>query len=122
MQGYIDSYEKNGHGKWAVIHLQSQRLIGYCGIAVTPIEGKLENELGYRFEPEFWGQGLATEAAKACLQYGLNKLNLDYILAIVEAENYASVRVLEKIGMEFVKKSNDVWDGKVVCIYKAISR
>ncbi len=120
MQGYIDSYEKHGYGKWAVIHRESGRLIGYCGIAVTDIEGKLENELGYRFDPDFWGQGLATEAAKACLQYGFDQLNFDYVLAIVEPENYGSVRVLEKIGMEFVKESNSVWQGKVVSIYQVM--
>jgi RimJ/RimL family protein N-acetyltransferase len=119
IQSFLDSYQKNGYGKWAVIHRQSGSLIGYCGIAVEEIEGKLENELGYRLDSEFWGQGLATEAAKACLAYGFNQLNLDSVLGIVEPENRASIKVLEKIGMEFVKESNSIWDGKVYWIYKA---
>ncbi len=118
IQSFLDSYQKYGYGKWAVIHRQSGRLIGYCGIAVEEIEGKLENELGYRIDSEFWGQGLATEAANACLEYAFTKFNFDYVLGIVEPENRASVKVLEKIGMEFVKEST--WRGKVVRIYQVM--
>lgn len=116
VQSFLDSYQKQGYGKWAVIYRESGRLIGYCGIAVEEIEGKLENELGYRIDSEFWGQGLATEAAKACLKYGFDKLKLGYVLGVVEQENQTSIKVLEKIGMEFVKEST--WREKVVCIYK----
>lgn len=118
IQSFIDSYQKKGYSKWAVIHRQSGRLIGYCGIAVEEIEGKLENELGYRLDSDFWGQGLATEAAKGCLEYAFGKLNFDYVLGIVEPENSASVRVLEKVGMVFIKEST--WCGKSVFIYKRI--
>ncbi len=116
LQSFLDSYQKYGYGKYALIHRQSGRLIGYCGIVVEEIEGKLENELGYRLDSEFWGKGLATEAAKACLEYYFDQLNLDSVLGIVEPENYASIRVLEKVGMEFVKESI-LWE-KVVFIYK----
>ena len=118
LQSFLDSYQKNGYGKWAVIHRQSGRLIGYCGIVVEEIEGKLENELGYRLDSDLWGQGLATEAANACLKYGFDKLNFDYVLGMAEPENKASIRVLEKIGMEFFKESNSVWDGKIYWIYQ----
>jgi RimJ/RimL family protein N-acetyltransferase len=118
IQSFLDSYQKNGYGKYALIHCQSRRLIGYCGIAVEEIEGKSENELGYRIDSDFWGQGLATEAAKACLEYGFDKFKFDDVLGIVEPENQASIKVLEKVGMEFVKEST--WRGKVVCIYKAM--
>lgn len=116
IQSFLDSYQKNGYGKYALIHRQSGRLIGYCGIAVEEIEGKLENELGYRFDSEFWGQGLATEAVKACLEYYFDKFKFDSVLGIVEPENKASIRVLDKVGMKFVKESI-LW-GKVVYIYK----
>jgi RimJ/RimL family protein N-acetyltransferase len=118
IQSFLDSYQKNGYGKYALIHRQSRRLIGYCGIAVEEIEGKSENELGYRIDSDFWGQGLATEAAKACLEYAFDKFKFDDVLGIVEPENQASIKVLEKVGMEFVKEST--WRGKVVCIYKAM--
>jgi RimJ/RimL family protein N-acetyltransferase len=118
IQSFLDSYQKNGYGKWALIDRQSGRLIGYCGIAVEQIEWKFENELGYRIDSEFWGQGLATEAAKACLEYGFDKLNFDYVLGIVEPDNNASIKVLEKVGMEFIKELT--WRGKLVCIYKTM--
>ncbi len=115
MASFIDSYIEQGYGKWAVIERQTGQLIGYCGIALEEIEGKWENELGYRFDPDFWGQGFATEAATACLEYALNTLKFKYVLGIVEPENHTSIRVLEKIGMKFVKKS--LWCNKVVNIY-----
>ena len=118
MQSFIDSYQEYGYGKWAVIHRQTGRLIGYCGIAVEQIDGSIENELGYRFDPEFWGQGLASEAASACLEYAFNTLHLEYLLGIIEPENIASVRVLQKIGMSFIKES--LYCDKKVHIYKSI--
>ncbi|BAZ11011.1 hypothetical protein NIES4071_28350 [Calothrix sp. NIES-4071] len=114
--GYINSYQKHGYGKWAVIHRSTGKLIGYCGIAIEEIENKLENELGYRFDPDFWRQGLATEAATSCLNYAFDTLKLEYVLGMVEPENIASVRVLQKIGMDFVKES--VWCEKIVHIYR----
>jgi RimJ/RimL family protein N-acetyltransferase len=119
IQSYINSYQQRGYGKWAVIHRDTAQLIGYCGIAVEQIDNKLENELGYRFDPNFWRQGFATEAASNCLKYAFDTLHLEYLLGIVEPENQASIKVLQKIGMEFVKES--VWCNKIVHIYR-ISR
>jgi RimJ/RimL family protein N-acetyltransferase len=48
---------------------------------------------------KYWDKGLATEAAKAALQYGLDELKLTYIIAVVEPANTASIRVIEKLGM-----------------------
>ncbi|BAY87444.1 hypothetical protein NIES267_69660 [Calothrix parasitica NIES-267] len=120
IQSFLDSYQKNGYGKYAVIHRQTQSLIGYCGISIEEIEGKSENELGYRLDSEFWAQDLETEAAKACLKYGFEKLNLDYVLGIVEPQNQVSVKVFEKVGMELVKEST--WDGKAIYIYKVTKK
>ncbi len=67
---FIASYRKYGFGKWAVILKEENRSIGYCGIAIEIIDGRLEPELGYRFlNEEYWGKGLVTEAAKAALQF-----------------------------------------------------
>jgi [ribosomal protein S5]-alanine N-acetyltransferase len=101
IEGFITCYEKYGFGKWAVVLRESDRLIGYCGIAVEQIDNQAEKELGYRLDSKIWGQGLATEAAIAAVQYGFNALKLPYVLGIVESTNTASVRVLEKIGMRY---------------------
>ncbi|MEO0376314.1 MAG: GNAT family N-acetyltransferase [Cyanobacteria bacterium P01_A01_bin.17] len=101
IESFITSYRAYGFGKWAVLLEDRQELIGYCGIAVEQIDDRYEKELGYRLDSRCWGQGFATEAAIAAIQYGLESLKLPYILGVVERENIASVRVLEKIGMRF---------------------
>lgn len=116
IKSYIDSYQQHGYGKWAVIHRKTGKLIGYCGIAIEEIDNNLENELGYRFDPDYWRQGFATEAANSCINYAFDTLHIEYLLGIVEPENTASIRVLQKIGMEFVKES--LWCDKIVHIYK----
>ena len=102
---FIASYRQYGFGKWAISFKQSNQLIGYCGIAIEQIDNKDEREIGYRLDPKFWGQGLATEAASAAIRYGLEQLKFPYILGIVERENKASVRVLEKLGMQHQRET-----------------
>ncbi|MCU0568478.1 MAG: GNAT family N-acetyltransferase [Oculatellaceae cyanobacterium Prado106] len=103
IDSFITSYQNFGFGKWAVILKESQTLIGYCGIAVESIDNQEEKELGYRLDSKFWRQGLATEAATAAIGYGFEQFRFPYILGIVERANTPSVRVLEKIGMQFQK-------------------
>ena len=54
----------------------------------------------------YWGKGLATEAAQACLQYGFENVEVESIVAIVHPENLASQRVIEKLGMLFVDQAH----------------
>jgi len=105
IEKFIATYEKYGFGKWAVILKESQELIGYCGIGVEQIDHQDEREIGYRLDYRFWGQGLATEAATAVVRCGFERFNFPYILGIVERENTASVRILEKLGMHFVRET-----------------
>jgi RimJ/RimL family protein N-acetyltransferase len=105
VDSFIDSYRQYSFGKWAVILREEKQLIGYCGIAVEEIDGKKETELGYRLGDKYWGKGLATEAAKAALQYGLDELKLPYIIAVVEPANTTSIRVIEKLGMEYKRQT-----------------
>lgn len=105
INGFIASYEKHGFGKWAIVLKECNKLIGYCGIAVEQVDNVYESEIGYRLAPEFWGKGLATEAASAAIQQGFERFKLPYILGIVEPANTASVRVLEKLGMRYERKT-----------------
>lgn len=116
IQGYLDSYEKYGFGKWALIFKEYNLFIGYCGIAVEKIDNKQEGELGYRLATRFWNQGLATEAAMAAVQYGFENLNFSHILGVVERQNKASIRVLEKIGMQYQKET--IFHGVKMDLYK----
>ena len=83
------------------------------------IDGKDEKELGYRLDSQYWGQGLATEAASATVKYGFEALNLPYILGVVERSNQASVRVLEKVGMKYERVT--IFQGSEMDVYRITS-
>lgn len=88
-----------GYGRWACILKSTQSVIGFCGLKYLP---DLEvTDVGFRFMPQYWGQGIATEACIACLQFGFDEIGLKSIHAFVMPENLASIRVLEKSGMQF---------------------
>jgi [ribosomal protein S5]-alanine N-acetyltransferase len=103
IEDFIVCYEEFGFGKWAVTLKESNQLLGYCGISVEQIDDKDEKELGYRLDSRYWGQGLATEAASAAIEYGFEQFKLPYVFGVVERINSASVRVLKKIGMRYEK-------------------
>jgi RimJ/RimL family protein N-acetyltransferase len=116
IDSFITSYKAFGFGKWAVILKESNQLIGYCGIAIEQIENVNEPEIGYRLDPEFWGKGLATEAALATIKYGFEQLKFPYILGIVERANTASIRVLGKLGMRYERGT--IFHGVEMDIYR----
>jgi RimJ/RimL family protein N-acetyltransferase len=95
----------NGHpkypelGLWATIHKETGRFIGRCGLLPWTIEGQQEVEVAYTIAQEFWGQGLATEAAEGILRYGFDNLHIPRLICLIDPENAASRRVAEKIGM-----------------------
>ena len=97
-------YQENGIARWAVIEKESNLLIGWSGLKLLtePINGfKNVYELGYRFLPESWGKGYATESGKAVLDYGFNEMKLDKIYACVDIENFNSDKILkDKLGFE----------------------
>lgn len=97
----INNYRKYGYGRWATVLKSDKQFVGWAGLAYLPEFDEID--LGYRFLPEYWGLGIATEASEAILEYGFNELGLKKIVAIAMKENKASIRVLEKVGMEFYK-------------------
>ena len=97
----LKGYESTGLGRFALIHKESGQLIGHCGFLRTMINGKLENDLGYILDKNYWGQGLASEAAAACLKFGTETLGLNRIVANMEDLHVESRKVAEKIGMRF---------------------
>jgi RimJ/RimL family protein N-acetyltransferase len=94
---------KNNLGRWATYTKSNNEFIGWCGLKYRP---ELEEiDLGYRFKKSAWGKGFATEAAKHTLDHGLNKLDLKLITGRAHIENIASIKVLEKIGMQFISET-----------------
>ncbi len=82
--------------QFAAVLPASGRLIGNCGIRV---DGERRANIGYEFDPRYWGQGYGTESARARLAFGFGELHLHRIWANCVAENAASAHVLAKIGM-----------------------
>ncbi len=75
------------------------RLVGGCRIEIQD-EAKREADLGYVMNRAFWKRGIATEAARGLLKFGFGELKLHRIWATCDPGNAASIRVLEKIGMQ----------------------
>ncbi len=93
-----------GFGMWAVVEKGGGGLIGWCGLG--RLEDTEEVEVGYGLARRAWGRGLATEGARASLRYGFEQCRLARIVAVALPENTASRRVLEKLGMRFVKPAH----------------
>jgi len=83
----------------AIILPDQDQLIGNCGIRKDTPDAR-QADIGFELDPVHWGQGYATEAAHALLQFGFGELNLHRIWARCLADNVASARVLEKVGMQ----------------------
>jgi RimJ/RimL family protein N-acetyltransferase len=88
-------------------------LIGNCGIRRKP-ENEWEADIGYDLAPEFWGQGFATEAARAMAEFGFQELGVRRISSWCIADNIASSRVLEKAGLraEGRLRGNEYFKGR----------
>lgn len=92
---------EHGFGFWVVERQADARVVGMTGLWWVPPEMAMPNavEIGWRFHPEAWGQGYATEAAKAALAYGFETLRLPEIIAFTARTNLASQSVMRRIGM-----------------------
>ncbi|MBO0860334.1 MAG: GNAT family N-acetyltransferase [Chloracidobacterium sp.] len=100
VEGSIANFSQHGYGIWLVYHRRSNRLIGFAGLLCS---AEREPYLIYGIHPDHVGHGYATEAAEVVLDYGLRKLGLSKVRADVDEPNNASVRVLEKLGMNQVE-------------------
>lgn len=89
-------------GFCALVEKQNNRFIGWCGL--WRLKETNELEIGYAIAKDVWGKGFATEAAEFFLQYAFERLNPDKIVAVAEPENVSSRRVMEKLGMKFVRR------------------
>ncbi|MDB5209725.1 MAG: N-acetyltransferase [Sediminibacterium sp.] len=95
----IPQYINYGYGRWAMHLKGSLEFIGWCGLKYRPERDEVD--LGYRFKQPYWGKGYATEAALATLQYGFETLDIPVITAMAHIDNTASLKVIEKCGMQF---------------------
>ena len=102
-------YAAHGFAPWAVVQKSDNQLIGYCGCGIALLDGKKECEIGYRIVRSYWGQGFATEAVRATINYAFEKLPFTRLVALIQPENSASIRVAEKVGMTY--HSDTIYEG-----------
>jgi RimJ/RimL family protein N-acetyltransferase len=91
-------------GIWVVEWRETPGFLGWCGL--FPLEHSGLVEIGYRYVRAAWGQGVATDAARAVLDHGFRQLALDRIVAVAHPDNSGSHRVLEKIGL---RRAGEAW-------------
>lgn len=89
-------------GFCALIERQTGAFVGWCG--VWRLDETDETEIGYAVAKNYWGKGFAAEAARRFLKYAFAELDAERVVAVARPENVASLRVMEKIGMSFVRK------------------
>ena len=97
-------YQQFGHGIWAVIRKSDGLLVVDCGLVLQDVDGVEELEVGYHFNPRYWGNGYATEAARGCMQYAFNQLGRRRLISMIRPENIPSRRVAERNGLNIEKQ------------------
>jgi ribosomal-protein-alanine N-acetyltransferase len=96
-EGPLYDYQKYGYGRFAVELKETGKVIGFCGIKYLP-EIELP-EVGYRYLTEYWGRGIGTETAQACVEFAREDLKIKKLVALIMPGNTGSMRVAEKLGM-----------------------
>jgi ribosomal-protein-alanine N-acetyltransferase len=102
LSSIVAHWNRHGFGRWAIEGKNTKEFNGYGGLRSlfgTP-------EVVYHFARQHWGKGLATEMARASLNFGFNVKGFDRIVAIAKPANAASIHVMEKIGMHFEKQTS----------------
>jgi len=103
------SVQLNNGGFWAAVNKENKEIIGT--IILIPLRDETEQwmqdyEIGWHLKKSAWGNGYATEAARAILDYGFNTLKLPTIYSIARPENTALIRVMQRLGMIPIGRTN----------------
>jgi len=98
-EGPLAMYERFGFGLWHTARKSDGAAVGMCGLLRR--DNLPDVDIGYAYLPEYWGQGLAFEAADATLRHAAAKFGLRRLIGVVSPGNSGSIRVLEKLGMRF---------------------
>ncbi len=103
----LKRYLEDGIGLWAIISKETGEFLGQAGLTWQETDQERELEVGYLLKKEYWHQGYATEAAKACKEYAFYVLGQNRVSAIIRDNNLASQQVAQRLGMtperQFVK-------------------
>jgi [ribosomal protein S5]-alanine N-acetyltransferase len=109
----LPQYALYNLGRFAIHAKEDNRFVGWCGLKF--LKEYNEVDLGYRYMDAEWGKGFATEAAKACLQFGFEERNLTTIIGRAHIDNIASQKVLQKTGLTYQKDEDE--NGMIIKVY-----
>ncbi len=99
VSGQQTHWARYGYGNWGILPDGAGEIAGWGGCQY--LDELDETEIGYLLARPFWGQGYATEVARASLRFGFERSGLDHLIALVHPENGASRRVIEKCGLVY---------------------
>lgn len=107
IETFTSEHHKNGFGLMAVEIQETGELIGFCGLSIPTFLPEIlpAVEIGWRFAPEVWGKGYATEAARSIMKHGFDDLKLKRIVSICHIKNTASENIMKKLGMHFDREA-----------------
>jgi len=108
------NYQKAGHGNFAIVLKKNNEFIGFGGL-VHP-GGAPQIEIIYGFKKAYWGQGFATEFVQQMVEVGFARWKFAHIEASIHIDNKASIHVVEKAGMTFLRQEIDE-DGEPIVYY-----
>ncbi|WP_375769223.1 GNAT family N-acetyltransferase [Archangium gephyra] len=97
---WLEDWARLGVGYWAVERLDAPgTVVGFSGVRHKQLEGQTVLNLAYRFSPQWWGSGYATEVARVALTLARKHIPDVPVVALIDVDNVASLRVAERLGM-----------------------
>lgn len=112
----MEHWNRYGYGVWTLTYRTTSALVGRSAVRNVDIEGNEEREFGYALMPEFWGVGLATEISQAMVQLAFKQLGFENLVAFTLPNNFASRRVIEKVGGKYER--NIIHAGQPHVLYR----
>ncbi|MEM7283132.1 MAG: GNAT family N-acetyltransferase [Pseudomonadota bacterium] len=106
LAAHVKQHTQFGFGLCAAISKNENRFIGRCGLEPRLEPRGLSGELAWMFVPSYWGKGLATESAKALIQFAKARLEIHRIFATADHRNIASIAIMKKLGMSLVREDS----------------
>ena len=111
-------FEQHNYGLWLIRKQENKQLIGFAGLWYFFDEP--QPQLLYALDGKFWGKGYATEVSRRVIQYAFEELGFSYLLAACDKPHTVSVRVMQRLGMQFLKE--ELAEGKETVWYKIDKR
>ena len=108
IQKNMRRYAEDGVGGWALVLKPDDKFAGYCGLVRREVDGAKEIEVGYAIARNAQGRGVATEAARACMNYAFTTLGEERVISLIRPDNLPSHRVAERNGMAVEKETEFV--------------